>query len=427
MTGKLDAKKSPMVGAVSDVRLPQQEWLSGLKRKFPVSRFIRVTLGLAILLIGAWFFLPGLLFPISSNAVVNAHVITLRAPIAGDVSFTFSGTDRPIAKGDIVTRLENNRVDDSQLSAMQAQQATLQEKIGAIEQELLELEALERRLKTSSTKYRRAVGSRYDAILAEAIARLSARRAIAGEAATNLQRQRALYAKRLTTLAALDTASMADRVAQADLHEAEQAVERIHVEKSSASQGIYFGDGYNNVPYSQQRVDDIQLRTQALRSELRDARIRQKESERQIAVEQARLSRLTRAELPAPAAGRLWLQLASNGEYVTAGAPLLQILDTSRLFLMVSLDERHFDDIAVGDLATVDLIGSGESLHGKVERIQGNESKVDESVLAVAPPPVKPREFLVVINLNTKELLSRKADIANQVGRRAKVTFGKSS
>lgn len=231
MTGKLDAKKSPRVGAVSDARLPQQEWLNGLKQKFPVSRFIRVSIGLAILLIGAWFFLPGLLFPISSNAVVNAHVITLRAPIAGDVSFMFSGTDRPIAKGDIVTRLENNRVDDSQLSAMQAQQATLQEKIGAIEQELLELEQLEHRLKTSSTKYRRAVGSRYDAILAEGIARLSARRAIAGEAAKNLQRQRALYAKRLTTLAALDTAEKTDRVAQADLHEAEQAVERIHIEK----------------------------------------------------------------------------------------------------------------------------------------------------------------------------------------------------
>ncbi len=413
--------------AVAGAHPPQHEWLNGFKKKFPVSRFIRVTLGLAILLIGAWFFLPGLLFPISSNAVVNAHVITLRAPIAGEVSFVFSGPDRLIAKGDIVTRLENNRADDSQLSAMQAQQATLLEKIGAIEQELLELEQLERRLKISSAKYRRAIGSRYDAILAEAAARLSARRAIAGEAATNLQRQRALYTQRLTTLAALDAAEKTDRVAQADLREAEQTVERIRVEKNSASQGIYFGDGYNNVPYSQQRVDEIQLRAQALRSELRDARIRQKESERQIVVEQARLGRFTRAELPAPAAGRLWLQLTSNGEYVTAGAPLLQILDTSRLFLMVSLDERHFDDIAVGDLARVDLIGSGESLRGRVERIQGNESKVDESVLAVAPPPVKPREFLVVVNLNTKELLSKKTDIANQVGRRAKVTFGKSS
>lgn len=426
MAKKLDAKILPTVGIVSYARLPQHEWLNALKNKFPVGRVIRVTLGLAILLIGAWFFIPGLLFPISSNAVVNAHVITLRAPVAGDVSFIFSGPDRPIAKGDVVIRLENNRVDDSQLSAMQAQQATLLEKSEAIELELLELGKLERRLKTSSAEYRRAVGNRYDALLAEAIARLSARRAIAGESAKNLQRQRTLYAKRLTTLAALDTAEKADRVAQADLDAAEQAVERIHVEKTSAAQGIYFGDGFNNVPYSQQRVDDIQLRTQALRSELRDARIRRKETERQIAVEQARLSRLTRAELQAPAAGRLWLQLATNGEYVPAGAPLLQILDTSRLFLMVSLDERHFDNITLGDLATVDLIGSGESLHGRVERIQGNESKVDESILAVAPPPVKPREFLVMVSLNTREL-SEKTEIANQVGRRAKVTFGKSS
>lgn len=426
MTKKLDVKSSPTVGVASDAPLPPPPWLNGLKKKFPISRFLRITAGLAILLIGAWFFIPGLLFPISSNAIVNAHVITLRAPIAGDVSFMFSIPDRPIAQGDIVTRLENNRVDNSQLSTMQAQQITLQEKSKAIEGELLELQKLEGRLKTSSTEYRRAVGNRYDALLAEASARLSARRAIAGESVKNLQRQRALYAKRLTTLAALDAAEKADHVAQADLQEAEQAVERIHAEKTSAAQGIYFGDGFNNVPYSQQRTDDIQLRIQALRSELRETRIREQETGRQAAVEQARLNRLTRAELAAPAAGRLWLQLATTGEYVTAGAPLLQILDTSRLFLMVSLDERHFDDIAIGDRATVELIGSGGSFYGKVERIQGNESKVDESVLAVAPPPVKPREFLVVVSLNTQDL-SKKTGVANQVGRRAKVTFDQSS
>lgn len=422
MTQKFDIKPSPTIIEFQDERPPQRHWLKRFKRRFPTSRVLRVLVGMAIIAVALWFFLPGLVFPISNNAVINAHVITLRAPVAGDVSFVFSNSDRPIAKHDVVARLENDRVDSSQLSALQAEHATLLEKIAAIELELGELDKLERRLRSSSTKYQRAVGDRYDALLAEANARLTARRAITSEAAATLHRQQELYKRRLTTLAALDAAEKALRVAQADLMEAVEAVKRVEVEKTGASEGIYFGDGFNNVPYSQQRVDEVQLRAQTLRSELRDTQIRQKETERRIALERERLGRLTSAELEAPAAGRLWSQLAANGEFVSAGAPLLQILDTSRLFLMVSLDERHFDRVAVGDTATIALIGSGETLHGRVERIQGKEAKVDESVLAVALPPIKAREFLVMVSMTASDLPEQVA-IANQVGRRAKVTF----
>lgn len=426
MTRKLDiVKEAPVVPDIEDKPRPEPE-PTGFKQRFSNARWIRVLVGSVILLLAGWVFIPDLLFPISSNAIVNAHVVTLRAPIDGNVLSIASSAGGTVAQNEVIIRLANHRIDDSQLSALRTQQATLGEKIAALEQELSELQHLERRLKVSSGEYRDAVGQRYEALLAEATARLSARQAVADEAAAALHRQQKLYAERLAPLAALQAAQKTEAVAQADLHEAARAVQRIQVEKQSAAQGIYFGDGFNNVPYSQQRSDEIQLRTQALRSELRDTRIRLQETERQADVEQKRLARLTLAELPAPAAGRLWLQLATNGEYVTAGAPLLQILDTSRLFLMVSLDERHFDDIAVGDEAVVDLIGSGRSLHGTVEHMQGNEAKLDESVLAVAPPRIKPGEFLVVVHLDLKSF-SNDADMFNHVGRRAKVTFHKAS
>lgn len=424
MASKSNIKELPL-GPAADEDTPPNTPPDGAPKKRGGARLIRITLGSLILLIAGWVFIPDLIFPISSNAVVNAHVITLRAPIEGDVLSIAASAGRRVAKNEILVRLGNNRVDDAQLSALRAQQATLLEKIAALEQELIELQRIGQRLKTSSGEYRDAIGERYTALLAEANARLIARRAVAEEAAATLQRQQTLYSKQLSTLAALEAAQRAEIVALADLREAERAVERVKVEKHSAAQGIYFGDGYNNVPYTQQRGDEILLRGQALRSELRDSRIRLQETERQAAVEQQRLERLNLAELAAPAAGQVWLQLAAPGEYVTAGAPLLQILDTSRLFLMVSLDERHFDDIAVGDDAVVDLIASRKSLHGTVERVQGNEAKLDDSVLAVAAPPIKPREFLVVVNLN-KAGFADESEIFNQVGRRAKVSFHKS-
>lgn len=424
MASKSNIKELPL-GPAADEDMPSNPPPDGAPKKRGGARLIRITLGSLILLIAGWVFIPDMLFPISSNAVINAHVITLRAPIEGDVLSIDASAGRRVAKNEILVRLGNHRVDDAQLSALRAQQATLLEKIAALEQELIELQRIGQRLKTSSGEYRDAIGERYTALLAEANARLIARRAVAEEAAATLQRQQTLYSKQLSTLAALEAAQRAEIVALADLREAERAVERVKVEKHSAAQGIYFGDGYNNVPYTQQRGDEILLRGQALRSELRDSRIRLQETERQAAVEQQRLERLNLAELAAPAAGQVWLQLAAHGEYVTAGAPLLQILDTSRLFLMVSLDERHFDDIAVGDDAVVDLIASPKSLHGTVERVQGNEAKLDDSVLAVAAPPIKPREFLVVVNLD-KAGFADESEIFNHVGRRAKVSFHKS-
>lgn len=402
----------------------QELRLVGLKRRFPNTRLVRLVVGLGIVLLAAWAYLPDLLFPISSNAVINGHVVTLRAPIGGEVLALPAAAGRPVAKDEVLIRLGNPRIDDSRLMALRAEQATLREKIAAIQHELAQLKGIERRLAGDSDQYRAAVGARYEALLAEAEARLAARRAIADEAGSALKRQQTLYAKRLTSLAALDAAVRAESVARAELHEAERAVERIRVEQRSAAQGIYFGDGYNNVPYTRQRGDEIQLRAQTLQSELSDARIRLKETEGQAALEQQRLGRLESAALAAPAAGRVWLPLAAHGEYVSAGAPLLQILDTSRLFLMVSLDERHFDDIAVGDLAVIDLVGAPKALEGRVERVQGNEAKVDDSVLAVAPPPLKPREFLVVVALDMRGFTDGGAAY-NYVGRRAKVSFHK--
>ncbi len=279
MASKSNIKELPL-GTAADEDMPSNTPPAGAPKKRGGARLIRITLGSLILLIAGWVFIPDMLFPISSNAVVNAHVITLRAPIEGDVLSIAANAGRRVAKNEILVRLGNHRVDDAQLSALRAQQATLLEKIAALEQELIELQRIGQRLKTSSGEYRDAIGERYTALLAEANARLIARRAVAEEAAATLQRQQTLYSKQLSTLAALEAAQRAEIVALADLREAERAVERVKVEKHSAAQGIYFGDGYNNVPYTQQRGDEILLRGQALRSELRDSRIRLQETER---------------------------------------------------------------------------------------------------------------------------------------------------
>ncbi|NOY71668.1 MAG: HlyD family efflux transporter periplasmic adaptor subunit [Gammaproteobacteria bacterium] len=392
------------------------------KSRLSIARLIRITISIIVIALALWAFLPGLIYPVSRNAVVNAQVMTIRAPIQGEIISLLSTAGQITSKGELIARIEDNRIDRSKQAAMLAEQATLLEKMRALEKEVAELNNFQGRLKNNAKAYQSLVNKHYVALLAETDTKLTAIRAIASETKAKLGRQSILFSKGLTTQAAFDAIQREDRVARAELKEVERVIERLGVERESAMRGVYIGDGFNNVPYSQQRGDEIDLLLQVVQSNLRDADIRLREVGRQIDVEQERLASNSGADLIAPDDGHIWLDLVSVGEYVTAGTPLMQIAKVSHLFLIVTLNERHFETISIGDPATIDFIGSQGKLDGTVERIQGSKSKLPESRLAVASPPIKSNEFFVFVRLDNNKLNSD-ANNYNQVGRQAKVTF----
>jgi len=401
-----------------------QEQKNNVKVNLSTARIARIVIGVVVICLALWAFVPGMIYPISSNAIVNAQVMTIRAPIQGEVTKIPSAETLAIKKGDIIARIEDSRIDRSKLAALMADRATLHETILALEQEVKELEHFLTRLEKSGKAYYQSVNKHYQVMKAEKEAKLVAQQAILKDSQSKLARQAALFSKGLTTKAQLDAALRDDAVAHADLVVIEREIERVKVELDGAKEGVYFGDGFNNVPYSQQRSDEIELRQQTIISKLRDANIRVREIARQIKVEEERLAHISESELIAPNNGRIWVRLVGEGEHVTAGTPMLQIADLSRLFLIVSLDERYFDDVTIGDSASIDLIGSPYDFHGRVERLQGRKSTLPESMLAVAQPNTDKNDFLVFVNLNINGFKDD-SEIFNQVGRRAKVTFHK--
>jgi len=401
-----------------------QEQKNNAKGTLSTARIARIVIGVVVICLALWAFVPGMIYPISSNAIVNAQVMTIRAPIQGEVTKILSAETLAIKKGDIIARIEDSRIDRSKLAALMADRATLHETILALEQEVKELEYFLTRLEKSGKAYYQSVNKHYQVMKAEKEAKLVAQQAILKDSQSKLARQTALFSKGLTTRAQLDAALRDDAVAHADLVVIEREIERVKVELDAAKDGVYFGDGFNNVPYSQQRSDEIGLRQQTVVSKLRDANIRVREVARQIKVEKERLAHVSESELIAPNNGRIWLRLVGEGEHVTAGTPMLQIADLSRLFLIVSLDERYFDDVSIGDSASIDLIGSPHDFHGRVERLQGRKSTLPESMLAVAQPNTDKNDFLVFVTMDINDFKDD-SKIFNQVGRRAKVTFHK--
>jgi len=403
-----------------------REKQNNLKTSLSGARIMRIIIGVGVIALALWTFVPGIIYPISSNAIVNAQVMTIRAPIQGEVTVILSTEGQAISKGELVAHIKNGRVDRSKLAALMADHTTLHESMLALEQEIKELEVFLIHLKDSGNAYRRSVNKYYQVLTAEKEAKLLARQAIAKDSSSRLARQIALFSKGLTSRAELDAVSRDNAVARAELLTSQREIERVKVELDGAKQGIYFGDGFNNVPYSQQRSDEIALRKQTVVSKLRDANIRTRELARQVDIEKKRLTATGSAELMTPSGGHVWLRLVGEGEHISAGTSMMQIADISRLFLVVSLDERYFEDVSNGDVANVDLIGSTESLNGKVERVQGSQSKLPERMLAVAQPTLNKNDFLVFVKLDTSGFKSD-SEIFNQIGRRAKVTFHKNN
>ncbi len=401
-----------------------QKQKNNLKSGLSGARITRIVIGISVVFLALWAFVPGMIYPISSNAIVNAQVMTIRAPIQGEVTKILSAETQTIKKGELIARIEDSRIDRSKLAALMADHATLHETILALEQEDKDLQHFLTRLEVNGEAYYQSVNKHYQVMKAEKEAKLAAQQAILKDTSSKLAREAALFNKGLTTRAELDAALRDDAVARAELVVIEREIERVKVELDGAKQGVYFGDGFNNVPYSQQRSHEIELRQQTVMSKLRDANIRVHEIERQIRIEEERLAHISESELVAPNNGRIWLRLVGEGEHVIAGTPMLQIADLSRLFLIVSLDERYFDDVNIGDTASIDLIGSTNDFHGRVERMQGRKSTLPESMLAVTQPNSDKNDFLVFVNMDINDFKDD-SEIFNQVGRRAKVTFHK--
>lgn len=115
---------------------------------------------------------------------------------------------------------------------------------------------------------------------------------------------------------ALEQSRSLAEVAELDLANAQETVRSARINLAAAERGIFLGDGYNDAPYSEQQISELEVQRDQLQSsaaaqasvlEALDARIR---------AEQLRVNRLSSASLQANVSGLIWDYLAASGEAV---------------------------------------------------------------------------------------------------------------
>ncbi|HTH15651.1 MAG TPA: HlyD family efflux transporter periplasmic adaptor subunit [Magnetospirillum sp.] len=381
----------------------------------------RILLGVGLLGLGAWSVGPGLVHPSSTDAVVNAEVVTVRAPLNGFLAdgLGVAVGDR-LTSGQTVARVRALRPETQRRDGLALELAAQKQLLASLAAEEAELARLDHELAKRSAAYRSASTERLSHARTESEARLQAAEARLARARAEQERKETLFAKDLLAPAAVESARAAAREATADRDEARAERARLAAEARAVARGAMVGGGGDDTPYSGQRRDEVRVKRAGRKVELAQAQVRVTELERQVAAEAAQAGSL--AELGAPVSGVVWSRFATEGDAVRAGDPVLGMVDCNKLFLTAVLPKRFFPELKAGDRARARLAGTDEAVVAVVESVRAAGGSQANGTAAVTPAAEQGRDVVVTLSLRDAHIGSRSDNLC-QVGQHAMVTF----
>ena len=376
--------------AETDANL-KSSWRTPLSKIKP-STLVKSALALAVALVLGWAPAVRLLATTSAEAVVNARVITLRAPIEGDVTMAAAATDigSTFRNNEEILTIRNRRADYSHLDSLRRERDQLGTAISALEakKQLLEQNLVE--LSEQQENFRVGRITQLDQRIREIDADLAATEAQHDMALQTLTRASALRKTDAVSQAYLDKALQDERVTKNTIQSLTERRKGSMVELEAARKFIFIGDSYNDTPQSAQRKMEVAL-------ELADVRARLEGSKAELAVLMTRIDAETRrneelssASIRSTVNGRVWEILTAPGEHVNTGQDLMRLLDCGSAMVTASVSETTYQKLRIGQNATFQPRGGGKELHGRIVGLNGlaavsSNSAIQQSMLAREP------------------------------------------
>ena len=309
----------------------------------------------------------------STEAVVNARLVTLRSPIEGDVA---QGA-RPLElgarfeAGEPILRIQNARLDLGPLNLLLRARAQIDGAAATLSQKreglLQRRAALTRQLESFRQARIRQITARVEETQAQTRA-LVARQT---EALSALERANALLVKGVTTRVVVEKAEAESRAIAQEIAALEARKRGLAVELDSATAGVFVGDSYNDTPQSAQRGAEMDIELADIDARLRGAEHEIAALDEAIGAERRRLADLSTASVAAGLQGRVWEMLTAPGEHVNKGQDLLRLVDCSAATVTASLSERAYASLHIGQRATFRPREGGAEFEGRVIALNG--------------------------------------------------------
>ena len=205
---------------------------------------------------------------VSSDAVVNARVAVVRAPIDGQLTLQPRAIGERIRAGQPLGGLTDERADEARLLDLEHAAGTLETDIGRLQAQVLSVTASRDSLEDRTVAYRDARLRQLRSRIEEQEALLASAKAQFGESDGELKRAEELRARGVQSIAILDRAQAAHQVNTHNIRVAGARLDALRTELDAAANGMFLGDSYNDTPYSSQRGQELSLRLTELGAEL---------------------------------------------------------------------------------------------------------------------------------------------------------------
>lgn len=351
-------------------------------KPFNWSRGLKLMSAIGLIGIGGYAVFSNTASIATSNAVVTAYGTTLRTPIEGGLSGAGLRVGQPVSQGQMLASVSNKLVDARALSDMEVQLQKARANSAAISSQIEQLDTMRRDLLARSAQYVTATLARLDGSELETRNLLAAAVLKRDLAETTLKRRRSLSVTGYTSAADLDKSQSEFDIAARETDARTGTLKTIEAKIAAARLGIVADENSSDSAYSKQRADEISIRLSELRREQATTRAEVDQAQLNVAREKARVAELATSVLVSPQSGIIWKLNASDGERISAGESVAQVVDCNAAFLMASVPQDRVPEIEIGNEVEYRLSGDGQKHLGRVVSVAGDESESERNLVA---------------------------------------------
>ncbi|PZU91923.1 MAG: HlyD family secretion protein [Chelatococcus sp.] len=383
-----------------------------------IRRVGKVLLGAAVVAVFGLVPLRTLLQTSSVEAVVNARIMTLRAPIAGEIVAAPAdlAASEAVPAGKTLLHIVNPRADRGRLDDLRRSFGQLTNQRKGVEAKLAAARLAEADLAGQAEKFRLGRIEQLVARVAEQESLIVVAGARREEAVAARDRSEAL--SRTGNVTAAEFARLTREVTAMTETEtsARHRLAALNVELTAARAGLFLGDSYNDRPSSVQRGDEMRQRIVDLEADLAGIDAELERLGPELEAEQARYRASADVAMTLPVAGRIWETMVSPGEQVRVGQDLVRLVDCSTAIVTANVTESVYNRLSVGSTARFIPADGGKELQGRVVNLTGLAGA--PANLAIEPAALSKEPYRVTVSL--PGLGSQ----ACGVGRTGRVVFG---
>lgn len=341
-------------------------------------KLLRLILSVLLVVFAVWVIIAEQMAGASANAFVNAPLVTVRANTAGDLRLQDTPFGARVQKGDTIASVEDPLVDNVRLNDLRKEQGFIEAEISRIEADLEDTRILRERLLERAASFRNARLKELRVRLRHARIRLAILEG--GELPEKTDQEI------LSLVGDLQgRIPMEPGLAPLMLDHARERVEVLEIALETAQGGVFLGDGYNDSPNAEQRATELETVISRLENNLAEAQRQLQSIAMRSQRENLRVNASSGGDITAPVNGMYWEVLQSDGVNVQRGDPILRLVNCDATFVSLSVTERVFNSLHVGEAASFRLTGREDLYKGTVARLAGAGAATVYQNLAVAP------------------------------------------